>query len=598
MPLDTFHFLRPEWLYGLIPLAILIVYWVKKHQAQSGWSSTIDDQLLNVLLEGTPRRRNRWLGTLLAVGLICATVGLAGPTWKKLPQSVEQKSDALIILLDLSLSMLAQDIKPSRIERARQKITDVLRLRKEGQTALIAYAGDAHIVVPLTDDTATITNLLAALSPDMMPVYGSNLSQALELTQSLFDNSFLQQGRILIVTDGIDDANALSTYRSRAYPISIIGIGSADGGAIPLDRLNQPGRFLQTDDGRQIIATLDVTRLETLADKAYGRYATAVLGDSDLTYTTTTTLPSEDDSVDVEREFDTWFDQGHWAFVVLIPLVLWGFRKGVLLCALLTLALPAPPAFAAPSAAELWESLWQRADQRGVEALRTGKPNDAVTLFNDHPAWQSIAHYRNAEYPNSLSGFQSDASVSARYNEGNALARLGEYAAAIEQYKHVLSVYPDHSDATFNKNLVEKLLEQQQQAQQDQQDPENQENQQDQQDNQQQQNGEDQGGQQEQSSENPPNESENASQEAPQEPQEQESQEPQDAQQDNNQSEQELADAQAEQTRNDEKQDALEQWLRRVPDKPGGLLRRKFSHETKQRLRRGEYENREGEKVW
>lgn len=580
--MDEFHFLRPLWLAGLLPLAWLAWYWVKRTQSGSGWESTIDNNLLNVLLDAGHKRSNRWLLGLLLAALTAGTVGLAGPTWQKLPQDVEQKNDALIILLDLSLSMLAEDVKPSRIERARQEITDILRLREEGQTALIAYAGDAHAVVPLTDDTATIMNLLGSLSPEMMPVFGSNPDHALILAHELFENSFIPQGRILMVTDGIDNLNSVTRHRSRAYPISVLGIGTARGGPIPLDRVRQPGRFLQTQEGNQIIAMLDEQRLLDAAELTFGNYAEARVGDQDILAALATPLPGDDETIEVERDFDTWFDQGHWAAVLLIPLLLLGFRRGVLLCLLVGVCLPAAPVHANP-VAEFWDSLWHRSDQRGYRALRLGEPEKAAALFEDGQ-WRSVAEYRSGDYAAALNGFQTNPSVTGRYNEGNSLARLGDYEGAIAQYDKVLSAQPGHEDAAFNKALVERLLEEQQQAaqeqNQDQQSQANNDSSDSEQSNQQE--------QQEQS------EQEQQSDEA-----EQERQDESDSEQENQQSgEQQMAEAEQDNATRDEKQEALEQWLRRVPDDPGGLLRRKFSHETKQRLRRGEFSNRQGEKLW
>ena len=465
--IENFHLLRPAWLLALIPIAALAWYWIKRTQSGSGWESAVDDDLLNVLLDSGPKRSHRWMRFLLLLALAITALGLSGPTWEKLPQNVEQKNDALIILLDLSLSMLAEDIKPSRMERARQKITDVLRLREEGQTALIGYAGDAHAVVPLTDDTATITNLLASLSPEMMPVFGSNPDHAIRLAHELFENSFIQQGRILMVTDGIDNINSVSRHRNRAYPISILGIGTAAGGPIPLDRVRQPGRFLLTQEGNRIIALLDEERLRDMAQMTYGHYARAEIGDADVLRALSVPLPGEDETIEVEREFDTWLDQGHWAALLLLPLVLLSFRKGVFVCFACTLLLPAPQAHA-NTAGDIWDSLWLRSDQRGHQALRYGEPEKAVTLFDGQSQWQSVAQYRSGDYARSLLGFRQDATVTGRYNEGNSLARLGEYEAAIASYEQVLSAQPEHEDALFNKELVERLLKEQQQAQQQQ----------------------------------------------------------------------------------------------------------------------------------
>ncbi len=591
--IESFHFLRPYWLIGILPFVLLAWYWIRATQTSSGWERTVDEALLSVLLDGTHKRSNRWIGLFLSGALAAACVGIAGPTWEKLPQNVEQKNDALIILLDLSLSMLAQDVKPSRVERARQKVADTLRMRTEGQTALIAYAGDAHAVVPLTDDVGTIENLLGSLSPEMMPVYGSNPDHALILAQELFANSGLMQGRILIITDGVDDIVSVTRHRNRAFPISVLGIGTEDGGPIPLDRLRQPGRYYQTQEGNRVIAIIDDTRLAEVAALSYGKYQRAVVGDADIIDVLTTPMPSEDETLDVEREFDTWYDQGHWFALLLIPFCLVAFRRGLILVICLACCIPGPPALAQTSTgesaayaiADLWTALWQRADQRGVEALRSGAPERATALFEAHPDWRAVAQYRSGDYPGALNGFTQDATVTGRYNQGNSLARLGQYEAAIEQYDQVLAVRPEHEDAQFNKELVERLLQEKQQAeQQQQQEQENQANnersdsQHDQQESQQDQSEQDQQSDESQEQEQDQNE-------------QQEQQEPQ-------QGDQQEAETKEEETARNERQDALEQWLRRVPDDPGGLLRRKFSHETKQRLRRGEYENRQGEKLW
>ncbi|XOV81926.1 MAG: VWA domain-containing protein [bacterium] len=581
---EEFHFLRPFWLLALPLLALLGWYWVRKTQTGSGWESSIDDNLLRVLLDGAHKQANRSLVVILIAALCLTSLGVAGPTWQKLPQSVEQKNDALIILLDLSLSMLAEDVKPSRVVRARQEIADALRLRDEGQTALIAYAGDAHAVVPLTDDVATITNLLASLSPEMMPVFGSNPNHALTLAHELFENSFVQQGRILMVTDGIDDISSVSRHRSRAFPISVLGIGTYDGGVIPLDRVRQPGRVLRTQEGNQVVAMLDEVRLREVAELSYGKYALADVGDQDIISILDTPLPSDDETIEVEREFDTWFDQGYWVALLLIPLVLLSFRKGVLVCLLAVCMLPAPPVHAA-GLGDVWDSLWQRSDQRGYNALRSGEPERAATLF-DNDQWRSVAQYRSGDYAGALAGFQAESGTTGRYNEANALARLGDYEGAITRYEQVLAVQPDHEDALYNKELIERLLQEKQDAQQEQE-----QNQQSQANND---SSDSEQGNQQQDQE----QSQQQDQSEQSEQEQQQEQSDSDRNQEQEGSQQQMAQAEENENARDEKQEALEQWLRRVPDDPGGLLRRKFSHETKERLRNGDFSNRQGDKLW
>ena len=584
--MESLHFIRPLWFVALAPILVLAWFWFRRTRSGSAWQNAISSELLPVLLDVQETRSGQWLRGIMLTAITLAVIGLAGPTWEKLPQNVEQKNDALVVLLDLSLSMWAEDLKPSRIVRARQKITDILRQREEGLTALVAYAGDAHAVVPLTDDVATIENLLGVLDPGMMPVLGSNPSHGLKIAKGLFSNANMTEGRILMVTDGIDRISAVSKHRNRAFPISIIGIGTYEGGPIPLDSDAEPPRYLMTQEGNQVIALLDERRLTEVANLSYGKYSKLSLSDTDFRVALSTPLPTEDASIEVEREFDSWFDQGHWLAAALLPLCLLGFRRGALIMLAFAVATPGFDAAAAPTAASetapgtIWDKLWWRDDQRAHQALTAGEPERAAILFED-PQWRAVARYRTGDWTDALRGFNQDTTNTGTYNRANAHARLGNYQQALDLYGQVLAAAADHEDAAFNKALVERLLQQQQQQQADAQ-QDSTEKQQKQQSN----------DSEESPSENQQQSSDQESNESPSQSNEEQRESEQDREgEDEDQQRQELVNR-------DEKQEALEQWLRRVPDEPGGLLRRKFQHETKQRLRNGDYEHRQGDKVW
>ena len=576
------HFLRPLWLLALVPVAVLFWFYQRRARADSHWQNAVDDELLEALLddETTGRAPPGWPLALATAAII---VGLAGPTWERLPQPVEQKTDALVIGLDLSLSMYATDVQPSRLVRARQEIIDVLRTRNEGYTALVAYAGSAHTVAPLTDDVRTIQNLLDALEPAMMPVQGSNPRAAMRLIQELFANARVNQGRVLLVTDGVDDINDVTEFRSAAYPVSVLGIGTPAGGPIPLDFVNQPGRFLQTREGEQITARLDDDRLSTVAELAYGTYARQTLDDSDIATVLATTLPGDDETVDVEREFDLWHDLGYWLAVAALPVLLLGFRRGVLAgCALVI----APIDAHASVLGDVWDDLWQRPDQQGHYALRHGEPERAATMFEDG-SWLSVARYRSGDFTGAANGFAAAPDITSTYNLGNALAKSGDLKSAIAAYDNVLERDPTHEDAAFNKALAEKLLEEQEDASEE--------------DNQEQQQDSDNQSQSERDSDGSPNDEEQDQEQSPDDASEGEEQaeaneQPQEPQPGEEGEEEQNSD-QLSQPR-DESEEAMEQWLRRVPDDPGGLMRRKFQFENQQRLRRGDYSNRQREKIW
>ncbi len=577
LPLTDFHLLRPWWLIALIPVFVLYVLWSKRRRDAARWQQSIDPILLEVLLEDTPRQKSahhRWPLLLL---LLCAVLGLSGPTFERLPQPVEQKADALVIALDLSLSMYAQDVEPSRLIRAKQKIVDILRLREEGYTALVAWAGSAHAVTPLTDDTKTIENLLETLEPAVMPVPGSRPGTALEKIHALFENAHLLQGRILFVTDGIDDLGDVTNWRNPSFPISVLGVGTDAGGPIPLDFVEQPGRFLTTQEGETITARLDDQRLTDAAVLNFGRYARLSLGDSDINTVLGSNLPGEETNEDVEREFDLWHDLGYWLAAITLPLLLFGFRRGAL-ATVLIVALPYD------ARADWWDDLWQRDDQQTFEALRSGEPERAATL-TDRPEWRGAAEYRAGNYTSAITTLQALDNVRGTYNRANALAKVRDFEGAIAAYDSVLEREPEHADAAYNKALIERLKEEQDKADAE----DNQENQQEsenQSDSERQ--GETDGESQPQ--EGNPEDSESAEQQ-------QESEQPSDAKEGES-GEPESSEESEDQLSKQEKAEALEQWLRRVPDDPGGLMRRKFQYENDQRLREGDYRYRQGDKIW
>jgi Ca-activated chloride channel family protein len=369
--------------------------------------------------------------------------------------------------------------------------------------------------------------------------------------------------------EALSDAAEL---RDQRFPISFLGIGTPAGGTIPLDFVNQSGQVLRTQQGEPILAKLDAGRLASLAEQTYGRYHSLTLSDDDVEHLLATPLPGDDETSAVERDFDTWADMGFWVALLLIPVVLSGFRRGsVALVALAPLLLPAP------AEAGWWDDVWQRRDQQAYRALREGEPETAATLF-EHDDWRAAALYRSGEFGAAADRYRRDPATTALYNLGNALAQQSDFDGAIEAYEKVLARDPGHADARFNKALLEKLEQEQSAGAEANQQP---------------------GSEQPQDRGDPQGEGDEAGQDddagAGQPPDDTPPGEPQPSRSDESRegdSEEQLAASR------DERQDALEQWLRRVPDDPGGLLRRKFQYETNQRLRQGDYRSQETDQIW
>jgi Ca-activated chloride channel family protein len=570
--LQNFHFLRPGFLYCLIPAFLLVCLVLFIQNNRSTWTRAIEPALLPFLLDkdSSPKATYPVFGLLLLWSL--GLIALAGPVWQQIPVPVQEREDALVIVADMSLSMYANDVAPNRAVRTQRKIIDVLNTRREeGQTALVVYAGDAHAVTPLTDDVETINNLVPSLQPNIMPIEGSRPATGIEMAISLLENANLPQAQILLITDGINnnDIGAISNLlNGTAHTLSVLGVGTEDGAPIPMAE----GGFLRDSANAIVIPRLERGLLQELASSIGGRYADALLTDQDIEFLLNQSIFDENENlVDVEREFDIWYESGPWLLLLALPLAALAFRRGWVLGLFLSFM------FAPDRAAYAWElrDLWVSKDTQGTEAFAGEDYSEAATLFRDD-AWRASANYKAGNYETALADLSLLEDVESLYNRGNALARLNRYPEAIAAYDQVLALLPDHEDAAYNKELLENIMEEQekQQQQQQQQDGENQdqqqqegEQQQDQQQEQQNQDQQDQSEQDQQQQEDQQNQDEQQSeQESESEPQEQEMPEPQEGEEPDSEEEQ-----------------AMQQWLRRIPDDPGELLRRKFQYQAARR---------------
>jgi len=574
------HFIRPELLWLLpVVLPLILLAW-RKQSSGGDWAKAIDSELLPHLVasEGSSGSRLRQLWWLALPLLV---FGASGPSLERTELPVFEKSDALVIVLDLSRSMWATDTQPSRIRRARQKVMDVLDLRSEGVTGMVVFAGDAHVVTPLTDDTRTIENLLSALAPDIMPLPGSNATEALGLAASLLETSGLTNGSVLLITDGLpklSTSQVSDLLKPVGAALSILIVGTETGAPIPLP----DGGFLRDDSDQIVIPAVDKRMIQQIASNLDARSASVSVDSSDLTYLLSGTESSMTSDDSLERKTDTWVDLGYWLAIAAALLLLPLFRRGALSALVFAVLLTdADPAQANPL-----ENFWSTPDQKGASALADGDPALAATLF-EAPEWRGTAQYEAGNFKSSSTEFGKLESTDSLYNRGNALALAGDLKAAIKSYDESLALSPERQDAITNRELVKSLLEQQEQEQQG--------NDQDSDSDQSDQDGESQDSESESAQQDQDSQSESQegdSEPSDQQPSDQESQQNGDAEMAEDLSPSDLEEATQEQlARFDEaleEQQALEQWLRRVPDDPGGLLRRKFRYQTIQRLRNGE----------
>lgn len=631
--MDEFHFLRPWWLLALPAGIALILLLARARAGTGGWRRFVDPALQPFVLTAPAMLAGRrWpLAAALAAWSL-ATFALAGPTWERLPVPAFRSSEALVVALDLSRSMDAADLSPSRLARAKLKLLSLLERRAGGQIGLVVYSAHAFAVTPLTTDVRTIGALVAALSTDIMPSAGSRIEAGLDKAASLLRQSGATGGEILLITDAESSPTALARVRelgAEGIAVHVLAVGTAEGAPIP----EADGGFVTDRSGRVVVPRLDPNGLRRLANAGGGRFAMLTADDRDLDAllreTPTGPVASDEGTADGDAgyEADVWRDAGTWIAVLLLPLVALGFRRGWVAAVAACLLLPvpdvraqqagdAPPGGAAdlPSAAdgapipeadgdfsigELWQSLWQRPDQRGADAFANDQPARAASLFED-PRWRSAAQYRAGDYTESASSLSGIDTVDAHYNRGNALARAGQLQAAIAAYDRALELDPEHDDARFNRELVEELLEQQESENPPPgQDPQQQQAAADESGDGESQSGESQSGE---SDEGEQGDRQAQSSESGDDPSDGQSQSPGGQQDDpraadaGEQDEPSQGDGEPQETEAGERQasagqpspeeleqwaseQAAEQWLRRIPQDPGGLLRRKFLYQ-------------------
>ncbi len=450
--LRAFHFLRPLWLLALLGLP-LAGWWLARADAgERALSRLVDPVLLPHLLAGRPAGRRAATG-LLAAGWLLAALAFAGPTWSRRPQALYADRAAQVVALNLSPRMLARDVAPSRLDRARYKVRDLLRSNRDGQNALVAWSGEAFVVAPLTSDAASLDELLDALAPDTMPTEGDNATQAIEQGVKLIRQAGAGGGSVVLVTDRVD-AGAVAAARNalaQGVRVSVLGIGTATGGPVPLDG----GGFLRDAQGNLEMARRDDAALAAVARAGGGLYQTATDDQRDVK-ALHAELPQSTALSFGDARSEQWIDRGPWLLLPLLAIVAVGFRRGWLLVLPLACLLAAP----APARADGWHDLWLRPDQQAARALRRGDAVAARRLARD-PALRAAADYRSGDYAAAARNLDGLSGSDAQYNLGNALAKQGKFKEAVAAYDRALGADPRNADARANRQAVQDWLRRQ-----------------------------------------------------------------------------------------------------------------------------------------
>lgn len=452
--MTEWHFLRPFWLLALLPLAWLIWRMAKPAFSRSNWNLVCDPHLLPYILHQPKHPTATFTPWFVAVPGVLLILAMAGPVWQQRPQPIFYTHSALVLLLDLSHSMDATDLKPSRLTRAKHKVMDVLRQRREGQTALLVFAKDPFVVTPLTHDTATISALLSDLDTALMPAQGSRPDRAVKKAAELLRQGDIDHGNMLLMTDEwLGNDQVVRNITSEGHTLAILGVGTEEGAPIPL----VDGGFLRNADGSIVMAKLNKKHLQHLARLGGGGYQSIRADNQDIKTLLTTqkhaTVTASTGKIEIMT--DTWHEEGPWIVLAVLPLAAFAMRKGILMVLMVLLLSLSNPG---RGHALDWENLWQRPDQRAMQQLNAGHLKQSADLFKNK-AWKAVAHYRAGQFQQAIANLQGNPSLQALYNKGNALAQLGLLEAAAQAFIEVLKHQPDHVDARYNLEQIKKRIQ-------------------------------------------------------------------------------------------------------------------------------------------
>ena len=479
--MEAFHFLRPWWLLGIVLFLIISPALWHMFTTRSGWHQVIAPHLGPALLGQNQSIRQRGWFAVLSSAWIITCVALAGPAWERLPTASIETERSAIIIIDMSLNTRASDVTPDRLTRLRFKALDILDALEGSQVGLIAYAGDAYAISPLTRDFDNMRGMIPALSPEIMPEPGNYPLRAFNEAHRMATDAGFERAEIYWLSAGmrLDDYQEIRRFmRGTNHRLSTLLAGEEERSPIRL----ATGDILRDSLGRLSMAELNEGLFERLSQEYHGHHARLQAANQDIEYITGQEPWHEQASEDESQISDQWRDRGPYLAWILLPLALLAMRRGVLLSAALAsscLVFSSPtPVYATTTAPTVAERAWLNQQQRAQRHYQRGEYRQAAQQFKD-PMMRGNALYRAGEYADAVDAFaQASDNPERWFNTGNALAQLGDYSAASDAYARALAERPQWPEAQENKRLVDQLNEQQQQQkdqqnQQDQQDPTN-----------------------------------------------------------------------------------------------------------------------------
>ncbi|WP_115461949.1 VWA domain-containing protein [Winogradskyella aurantiaca] len=447
---ENLWFLRPEWLYTFIPIGLILVFVIVLQQQKSKWKNNIHPKLLPYLILPGNEKYALIPKISLILFLSIGALGLAGPTWEKIERPGEKTEAVLLVLLDMSNSMLAEDIQPNRLERSKLKLEDFFNAKPKSKIGLVAFAGSAHSVVPFSKDYKTINRQLEALQPEIMPIQGSNLNAALDLADSLLQ-PIVAPSTILIVTDNIPSSLISRVAQSAVSShIEVMAISTPGGGVIPYRN-----RTLRDTEGREVVTQLDIATLDQLSEIENVNSITVTLDNSDVEILAARTRQNLEFEIDKENPEDQWRDFGYFLVFPLLFFSLLSFRRGWKVQWLWLILL----SYSCSQNKYLGLSeLFFTQDQKAERYLKKGDSIIAAETFKSSDQ-KGFLYYQMGDLEKAAQAYSDDVSAEGFYNLGVVYYKMGDYVAAQQAFNSALEIDPNMQIASENLDKTATAIE-------------------------------------------------------------------------------------------------------------------------------------------
>ena len=458
---DKFHFLRAEYLWWAIPLFLVIALGFLAYSEKDKWKRNIAAHLQPYVVQKGTIWKSRIVHASLLVLFALGFISFLAPTWHEVKAPAKKIESKLVIALDMSQSMLATDISPNRLERAKFKISDFLKANPRAQTALLVFAGSSHIVVPFTTDYKIIKDDIDGLKPSMMPVRGTGFRALYTKLDSLFTGN-AAEGKVLLMTDdlqGLDIPQVSAFVQENNVKLYIFPFATETGGDVP-SFVN--AKLPLKEKGEVVRTALDTTVLRQLRSLQKVEIVDMTLDKSDVT-----TLAKEikNHLVFEEKQGEkenNWQDDGYWLVIPLALFFLFCFRKGwAIYSLLLAIGLSSCAKTNKPSSHQreklAWADLWYTKGYQGQQAYDKQDYRQAAKDFQG-PLHKGVAYFKYGDYASAEKAFEQDTSKIGLYNLGLTYAKLGKLQKSRQVFEELVATDPSMKGAQNNLDKVNQVL--------------------------------------------------------------------------------------------------------------------------------------------